>query len=330
MTLRVGLLGTGRIADSRLAPALTAAEGATLWSVLSRDGSRAADFAVRQGAAAPVPSHSDLSEMLADHDLDAVFIATPDGLHASQALAALEAGKHVLCEKPMATDSGSAKAMVQAAAAADLRLGVAYHLRWHAGHRELHRRVSDGLLGTLRHARAQWAWPAPDGSNWRASPEVGRWWSLAGVGTHCLDLVRWFLMPVSGEVSRVRSVITSGVWDRPHDETAVVGLEFEGGATGEVVSSVLFPSPTRLELYGELGCAICEGTLGAEGAGTITTPDGILDFEARDPFRGEIEDFAQAVRDRRPPEVSGEEGLRNVEILEAATRDSGLAAYSQP
>jgi len=198
--LHFAMIGTGRIADTRLAPALSLVEDAVLWSVLSRDPGRGAAFAARHGALAPRPAHDHLGRLLEDPDLDGVIIATPDGLHAEQALAALEAGKHVLVEKPMATRVAGAVAMVEAAAVRDLRLGVAYHLRWHAGHRLMARRIREGLLGELRHARVQWTWPAQDDANWRAHDEVGRWWSLAGVGTHCLDLIRWIMLPSCGEV----------------------------------------------------------------------------------------------------------------------------------
>ena len=101
--LRIAMIATGGIADKALAPAVTSASGAELWSVLSRDVGRARDFAKRHGAASPQPAYDDLDALLADPELDAVLIASPDGLHAEQCIAAASAGKHVLCEKPMAT-----------------------------------------------------------------------------------------------------------------------------------------------------------------------------------------------------------------------------------
>jgi 1,5-anhydro-D-fructose reductase (1,5-anhydro-D-mannitol-forming) len=315
--MKVAMLGTGRIADSQLAPALGNARDVELWSVLSRDEGRARAFAERHGAQAPEPAYTDLDALLRDPALDAVVIATPDGLHAEQGLAAVRAGKHVLVEKPLTTSSADASVLVAAAEEADVRLGVAYHLRWHAGHREMHRRAQSGELGELRHVRAQWSWPAPDASNWRAGPEVGRWWSLAGVGTHCLDLIRWFLVPRCGEVVRVTGLTSRAVWNGPHDETAVVALAFESGATAEFCSSVQFPSPSRLEVYGSTGYVVGTGTLGPHGAGTVVSHQGGVPFEVANPFVGELEDFAAAVGEGRSPEVDGAEGHRNVELLEA-------------
>ena len=313
--LNLAMLGTGRIADTQLAPALTHASGARLWSVLSRDPARAAQFADRHGAQSSAPAHTSLDTLLADDDLDAVVIATPDKLHAGQAIAAARAGKHVLTEKPMATSVGDADAMVAACREAGVQLGVAYHLRWHEGHRLLVKAVRSGKLGDLRHMRVQWTSRAADDTNWRAQSNVGRWWSLAGVGTHCLDLIRWIMRPTCGEVRAVESVIGQQVWRGPHDETAVAALQFENGATAELCSSVLFDAPKRLEVYGSEGYMIGTDTLGAHGGGEMSGNEGDVPFTPTNPFVGELEDFAEAVRDNRPPEVDGIEGCRNIELL---------------
>ena len=191
--MRLGIIGTGSISRDALTPAIAEVAGATLWSVLSRDKANATRFAQEHNAASPTPAFDDLKHFLSDPDLDAVVIATPDKLHAEQTIAAAAAGKHVLVEKPMATTVEDADAMIQACRSADVRLGVAYHLRWHLGHRELAGRVHRGELGDIRYARAQWTFQAPNAANWRAHDEVGRWWSLAGVGTHSLDWLRWML-----------------------------------------------------------------------------------------------------------------------------------------
>lgn len=113
MTFKIGIIGPGGIAERKLAPALAEVDGATLWNVLSRDRARAAEFAARHGAASPRPAHDDLEAMLGDPELDGVIIATPDKLHAGQAIAAAAHGKHVLVEKPMCPISNPASAWCQ-------------------------------------------------------------------------------------------------------------------------------------------------------------------------------------------------------------------------
>ncbi len=318
--LNFAILGTGRIAEKSLAPALQATGSARLWSVYSRDATRAQAFAERHRAAASRAAFNDLSALLSDPELHGVIIATPDRLHVQQGIEAARAGKHVFTEKPMAHAVDSGRALVEVCRAAGVRLGVAYHLRWHTGHRALVERIRHGALGQLRHVRAQWSYRADDAQNWRAHDEVGRWWSLAGTGTHLIDLARWILLPTEGEVAGVRSMVTRPVWKGPHDETAIVALEFASGATAEIVTSVLFNSPARLEIYGAQEYAICQGTLGPHGEGQISIGEVPVEYLPGNPYLGELQDFIAAITEGREPEVPGEEGLRNVEILAAACR----------
>jgi 1,5-anhydro-D-fructose reductase (1,5-anhydro-D-mannitol-forming) len=317
-TVRFAIIGPGKIAEARLAPAIQQVPGAELWSVLSRDLARARDFAERHGARSSEPAHTDLDGLLGDPKLTAVIIASPDALHASQAVAAARAGKHVFVEKPMATTVADASAMVTACQNANVRLGIAYHLRWHAGHRALAHEVHAGALGELRHMRVHWTYRAGDASNWRASVEVGRWWSLAGVGTHGIDLVRWMMMPSCGEVVDLVALTTRSVFKGPHDETALVMMRFASGATAEVVTSVLFDSMPMIDIYGVTASAACEGTLGPHGTGRVRSRGAELAFTPHNPYVGEVADFVAAIREGRAPEVDGAEGLRNVELLERA------------
>ncbi len=318
MSVNFALLGTGRIAENQLAPAIAEVEGAELWSVLSRDEERALSLARRHRALAPSPAFTDLESLLADSALDAVIIASPDKMHADQAVAAARAGKHVFAEKPMATSVAEAERMLEAADRAAVKLGVAYHMRWHAGHRRLAGAVHEGLIGEIRHARIQWSFHAADASNWRAATEVGRWWGLAGVGTHCIDQLRWILRPRCGEVVEQKSLISRSVWEGPHDETAVLSFRFASGATAELCSSVLFDAPKRFEIYGSDGYAVCEDTLGPDGKGRIWTHAGEFPFQPENPYAGEIRDFAEAIVQGRAPEVPGEEGLENIKHMLAA------------
>jgi len=135
------------------------------------------------------------------------------------------------------------------------------------------------------------------------------------MGTHLVDLCRWILQPTQGEMTQTKSVIARENWKGPHDETAVAAFKFEGGATAEICTSVLFDSPTRLEIYGARGWVICENTFRREGAGRIWTNDGDIEFPVVNPFVGLIDDFVQAIHQRRKPEVDVVEGARNAEIL---------------
>lgn len=315
MSINVGIIGTGRIADMQLAPAMQHVTGARLWSILSRDNQRAAEFAGRHGAKAPVNAHTSLASFLADPSLEAVIIATPDGLHAQQAIAAARAGKHVLLEKPMATSLEDAVAINETCTEERVKLGIAYHLRWHNGHQRIAEMLHTGKLGQPRYARAMWTWKADDNSNWRAHQDLGRWWGLAGVGTHCVDLLRWMLMPQCGEVTACHGMIDKSQYGGPHDETASVSMQFESGVVADLTTSVVFSAPSRFELYCDDATVVCENTLGPTGGGSISINSAPLDFEFENPYVGEIQNFIDAIDGKARIVVPGSEGARNVELL---------------
>jgi predicted dehydrogenase len=313
--LRIGLLGTGGIANEFLAPALGLAGNACLWSVLSRSMDNARAFADRHGARSPTPAYDSLDAMLKDPELDAVLVATPDRMHATQTIAAARAKKHVLCEKPLATTVEQARAMLSACEAHGVTLGVAYHLRHHAGHKAFVRELHQGAIGRVRHARVQWTFAAQDASGWRARGDVGRWWALAAVGTHAIDMVRWIMAPSAGDVTALRCLDSSPKFATERDESTMVSMRFEDGSTAEVFASVLFRAPRRIEVFGDDGYAHAEGTLGPRGAGDLWINERKLEYVPENPYVGEIHDFADAVRAGRSPAVDGPEGMRNVELL---------------
>ena len=313
--LNIGIIGPGKVADTFLAPALNQLNEAQLWSVVGRDAATTGDFARRHGAAASQAPHTDLAEALRDPELHAVILATPDHLHATHAIAAAQAGKHLLVEKPLATSVEDGRAIVDAAKANGVVLAVGYHLRWHAGHRLLAEMLRAGALGKLLHSRVQWTYRTAGSENWRASGRSSRWWALSAFGTHCLDLIRWFMVPVCGEIVEINALRGSPKWKSPNEETAVVALRFESGATAEFLTSVLFESERRVDIFGERGCAVCLDTLGPEGAGEIVLAGKEVAFGVTNPYLAELRDFVQTIYTGRKPEVDGVEGLRNLELL---------------
>ncbi len=314
--IRFAMVGCGEAADTHLAPALRNVSDGVLWTVMHPDSGKARRFVEKHRPLSKQPAYSSYSLMLADPTVDAVIIATPDGLHAEQAIAAAKAGKHVFCEKPMATNVNATLAMTEECWNAGVKLGIAYHNRWHAGHRKLANALRAGpFVGDLRHMNVHWASPAKGADNWRAKGKVGRWWSMAALGSHCLDLVRWFMMPTCGEVTSVRAVTSDSCFRSGRDESATIALRFKNGATASISVSVVLPRYKRMEIHGSRSVIECVDTLGARGTGSITVDGEPFDFTPVDPYVGELQDFITAIREDREPEVGGIEGMRNVGLL---------------
>lgn len=329
-SIRVGLIGPGSIADERLIPALSTIEGAVFWSVLGRDQQKAKKFAEKHGAKAPQAAFSDLEAFLADSELNAVLIASPDKLHAEQAIACAKAGKHVFVEKPLATSAKDARAIVEACASAKVKLTVGYHLRYHAGHLKVLALLGDAAtcpIGVIRHINVSWTLQSKV-ADWRADDKLGQWWSLAALGTHSLDLVTWLLKGAAGtsetrshqKIRETSCVVSSPVFGSAHDETSLVGLVFESGVTAQILSSVIMRAPRVVEIFGSKGAIRCVETLGPRGTGTITVNGEELKFVPVDPYAGELKDFVVSVLSNQEPSVTGAEGAANVELLERVSQ----------
>lgn len=325
-TVRVGLIGTGGIATDYLLPALSRVRDAVLWSVLSRRRERAESIATANGAIAPNAVFTDLDSFLQDPELDAVIIATPDRLHAQQAIQAARAGKHVFVEKPLATSAQDAAQVVDVCAEMNIRLSVGYHLRWHSGHRLLARSIARGDLGTVKHARIQWTLKSAS-DDWRRDDALGKWWALAAVGTHQIDLLSWFLGPVCGPVARISAFCANSPDGGRGDATAMLHMQFQCGATAEILSSVLFKAPRLIEIYGTKATAVCTDTLGPAGAGRIAVNANKLEFSVVDPYEMELADFVRAILEEGTPESDGKNGELNVALLEQATSSAEASGH---
>lgn len=316
--VRIGIIGTGNIAATAHAPAIAAIPEATLVAVLSRDQITGSDFLQKHGDGGG-DAYTTLENFVADPNIDLVIICSPDRLHFEQAKACLLAGKHVLLEKPLTTSESEAAELVQIAQDKELVLAVGFHLRSHVGHRLLFEAVRGGAIGKLRHVRTIWAFPQKHDSNWRAKGELTNWWSLSAVGSHCIDLVRWFAQD-QDDWGQFSTTIANNVWHGPNDETAVVTAQLASGPTVEVVSSVQFGPFNRIELFGDRGSVICEGTMGREGAGTISINGQSLAFDPVVPFVEQLHDIIHCIETSKTPRAGGEVGLRSVKDLFAATQ----------
>jgi predicted dehydrogenase len=246
-----------------------------------------------------------------------VVLATPDGVHATQATRVAEAGVHALVEKPLALRGDEARDLVRAFGERQLALAVGYQLRHHAGHRTV-RRALRQLVGRLRRIDVRWSWPDPAVDGWRAQGGGSRWWSLAALGTHALDLALWFAGRPPEAAQTVLAMIDQG---GPVDRRASVLLGLPEAVEVSVTVSVEYRSVPRLSLLGDEGEVEALGTLGARGGGTLTLrrprgEESPLEFQPEDPYLAQLRDFVQALREGRPPEASGADGAAQVELLE--------------
>jgi predicted dehydrogenase len=316
--VRWGLIGYGDIAEKRVARALRECAGSSLVAVAGRRPELAAAFAARHGA---TRSYGDWRELLRDGEVDAVYVATPVHLHAEQAVAAAQAGKHVLCEKPMALDAGACQRMVDAARSKHVRLGVAYYRHLYPVVRRLRELLASGEIGraVLAHAQAFELFdPAPEGPrSWLLRKADSGGGPLMDFGCHRIEV----LLDLLGPVERVRGFPANVRFpEREVEDTCVAHLSFPSGAAALVsVSHAAQGTRDSLEIFGTEGSAHVDVL--NQGGLRIVTPAHTR--EERHPphpnlHQPLIEDFVDAVVQGRDPAVTGDIGLEVNRVIAAA------------
>ncbi len=316
MTLGIALLGTGRIAETAFVPAVKAVDGAQLVAVLSRDQARGDAFARQHD----IPHAYDSLELLLQNpQVEAVIVATPDAMHEPQVIAAAQAGKHVLCEKPMTTTSAGCRRMAAAVRASGMTFAMGYNNRFNTGLQRIKALLDASEIGPVRYARAFMTTQVQAPQSWRALGEQSHYWALSATGTHLIDCWRWYF----GEPTHVGGGLAAPVHQGPNDEISTLVLHYPGRLLAELTAAAILPGGNRLELHGETGTIIGEHVFGSQPRGPITCNGRPITVEAANPFIGEIKDFVQAITTQRQPCATLEDGVRNVHILEVA-RQGGL------
>ncbi len=329
MTIGWGIISTGRHPDLKIVPAMKRA-GARLAGVYSRDRERAEVFAEKHGIPA---AYDSLPDLLKNPGVQAVFIASPNSLHALHTKFAADAGKHVLVEKPMAVNVAEAMDMVRACRRTGVKLGVGFHLRHHPGHIRARQLVREGILGRITLAHAQFCFPDKRGvvelpprpalSQWWADPALtGGSYSLMGMGVHALDLLHALLAHPITEVAAITDGQTA---KQPLDTIAVISLRFANGTLGTMTCGRRVPD-TRNDavIYGTEGRVWLKDTLYEPLKGALEVVSESVSLEEAYPggdllslYQLEVEAFQRAVERKEEYEASGMDGVRVVQVATA-------------
>jgi predicted dehydrogenase len=318
-------VGTSGHASRVAAPVLKRNPEVSLLGAAGSAPERSAQFAQQHGLAR---SYRNLEEMLGDRDIDAVWICSPNHLHAEQAVQCAAAGKHVLVEKPLATTRADAERAAQAANRAGITLRVGCQHRFRPAHRQIREWIASRLVGKLGYFRIHrfWRYPYfedmdPSGPpQWRRSGSESGGWVINDIGSHLLDLLLW-MSDLEGAVAG--AVLAAQQFDLPTDDSTAVLLRLGETGIGIMETSCANDSPgSRIEIYGSRGWIRADDTL--SGAATITTHEGrTLSFppvQMLDTYSAAVADFVAAVGGEPGIGADGAAGARLVGIIEAAVK----------
>jgi predicted dehydrogenase len=313
-----GIIGAGNVAEFKSGPALRQAPGSTLVAVMRRDPDKARDFALRHGA----PRwYTEVDALLADPEVDAVYVASPHHLHLAHVTRAAQAGKAILCEKPVGVNTGEAQAVVDVCRAASAPLSVAYYRRYWPVVQQMRRLLADGAIGEVVQARVQLAdffQPDPDRA-WLTEPEQAGGGALANAGSHWIDLVRYLL----GDVVEVTAACSGRFGGFKTEDT--VGVQMRMASQALVSLNITLCSPAAVNEFD------LAGTGGRLFAGPLSDGRLMLQRGAREPealhftrtAAAHMELVTEVVRclaTGEPSPVPGEEAVAVWQIMTAAYR----------
>jgi predicted dehydrogenase len=326
--LGVGVIGCGLIGRRRADAA--AAHPRTRVTIVADAVLAEAE---KVGAAHGARAVADWRDVVAGSEVDVVCIATPNGYLAEIACAALEAGKHVLLEKPMGRNVEEARAIAAAAERADRRVKVGFNHRYHPAIARAHGELDAGTIGAPINARARYGHGGRPGyeKEWRGSAELAGGGELTDQGVHIADLLHWFL----GQPREVYALVQTAVWPLGALEDNGFGLlRYDGGVVASFHTSwTQWKNLFSLEVFGERGSLVVEGLGGSYGEETLTIAHRAMQGGApqmeRLPFPGpdqswalEWDDFVRGVLDGRPYLGNAEDGLVAMATLDALYRSA--------
>ena len=314
MSIRWGFLGAGSIATKALRPAVFAAQNATLYAVASRDVARSQSLE-------PEKIHTSYENLLSDPDVDAVYISLANDQHCNWSIKALNAGKHVLCEKPIAMNANEARSMADAAKANDRLVVEAVWTRWHPRFIRMVELVRNGAIGQIQSIDSSFTFPGSLEGNYRLIPEMGGG-SLFDVGPYPLHA---FSALTNGDLKLVinsveRNTSTTGV-----DMTTRIDATINGSIAAHALTSFEREEEQKLVVTGSLGTI---ENVGNDAFTSLRNPSilkvgqSLEKFAPVDPYQLMVENFGSRILGEPSWILPMKETIRVMEIMDeiAATK----------
>lgn len=317
--LRWGVVSTAKIARRKVIPGIQRAARCEVVGIASRDLARARTIAGELGIPGVYGSYD---ELLADPDVDALYIPLPNDMHKEWTIKGARAGKHVLCEKPLALDATEAQEMVDVCTAEGVKLMEAFMYRLHPSWVTVQELVRSGRIGRLTAVQSWFSYFNDDPDNIRNIRDHGGG-ALLDIGCYNVDLSR---MLFSGEPHRIGASVTRDP-EMGVDVVTSAILEFAGGVS-EFTCSTRAENDQRVHIYGTEGHISIgipfnippdiptEVYLTAGGEPPVNPKTEVIRFEAADQYAIQAERFAQAVLDDEPVPIPPEDAVANMRVID--------------
>ena len=314
MTINWGFLGAGFVASRGLAPAVHASRGAHLYAVASRDELRSATLE-------PQKVHASYDELLADERVDAVYISLSNSQHIEWVTKSLEAGKHVLCEKPLGLNAVETAAMFDAASRYGRLLIEAVWGRWHPRFARIVDLVATGAIGDIEHIETAFTFTSEMTDNYRLSPSMGGG-ALLDVG--CYQAHAWVAL-TQGAADLTITELARTVGPTGIDLTTDVSVQINNNITAHAVSSFALPSNQHFIVRGsegQISTAAGESFTTWNEASSLLVNDVLEEFPVTNAFVEMVENVSQVIDGESGWVVSGADSIRVAQILDTIAKHS--------
>ena len=313
--LGIALVGLGNYATNQLAPSLLETEDCYLAGIVTGTKEKEAKWMEKYNIPATnVYNYENFDEIAKNKDIDIVYVVLPNSMHAEYTIRAAKAGKHVICEKPMALSVKECESMIAACNANNVKLSIGYRLHFDPFHMEIIRLQKERTFGAVKYVNAEFGFRIGDPTQWRLRAPLAGGGAIMDVGVYCIQGARY----ATGEepiAITAREFKTDPVKFAEVDETVTWEMEFPSGAIANCTTSYAF-STNRLHVGMEKGTAEVQPSYSYRGlAGHINRKT--MSFPEMRQQARQIDNFAQVIKTGGESEVSGQEGLLDLKVIEA-------------
>lgn len=309
--------GVGTLTETQLLPALREAQNCRPVGLITSNPERVLPLAAEYGIPAEsVYSYDDMARIARNPDIEAVHVATPNSLHREHTVAAARAGKHVFCEKPMATSVSECEEMIAACESSGVKLAIGYRLQFEAHHLECMRLAREKEFGDLKMVQASFGFRLGNPNQWRLKRALAGGGALIDAGIYAIQACRY----LSGE-EPIEVVAFSTTTDSSRfaevEESLGWQMRFPSGCLAVCSSTYNARAMDRFKAYAEQGWFGLEPAFRYRELVGRRFDGGPLRFPHINHFVRELEDFAQCIIEDRQSKVDGAEGLRDMRVIEA-------------
>ncbi len=327
--LGYAIVGLGGYGLGRIIPQFQNCQHSRLVALVSGDPAKAKKVAQEYGVPERgIYSYNDFDRIRDNPDIDIVYICLPVFMHAEYTIRAAQAGKHVMCEKPMAVSSAECEQMIAACRKAGKKLMIGYRSRFEPHNVEAIRLARAGAIGTLRYFRSEHGFVAGDANTWRMKKAQSGGGSLMDIGIYALQAARYMTGEEPVAVFAKETTNRSDPRFREVEDMIDFQLEFPSGAIGSCMS-MYSANRNQFVLMGEKGRIELEPATAYSGQRMWVGQERSDKTEVKPPpgpyanqWVGQLDHMAQCVLQNREPLVPGEEGLRDLRIIEAVYRSA--------